>query len=345
MTFSISSNIMRIHFLHFGKSLKRFPEKYHHLFFETGSAVPEHYSYVCPLCITNSFMISKEGLHFNNDFSLDHFPPESSGGKQKILVCKKCNNEAGYLYDYILKEKLDHVSFNKKIPFSEILAKSEITDVRGWYHTAITIREDGETEISFKPNPKKVLPPLDNWLERSKLSFDWKANLTIEIPDEKKVSKALLKAAYLYCFLNFGYEFIYSANGELFRKVINGEVEYPIRIPTFWLDDNITISNGSTMPIGLCFITNPIKFRSLAVNLSLKLKTTGYQCTVTILIPNPTDMGIPDLIKVQNEIENNPGENISFVFLKNYLQENIMDAYSQTWTDLLTEYPKPINSY
>ena len=69
----------------------------------------------------------------------------------------------------------------------------------------MSIREDGETEISFKPNPKKKFPPLDNWIEESKNSFDWKANLTFGIPDDKKVSKSLLKAAYLYCFLKILY--------------------------------------------------------------------------------------------------------------------------------------------
>jgi hypothetical protein len=42
------------------------------------------------------------GLHA--EFSLDHFPPESIGGFQTLLVCKKSNNEAGKLHDFSLKQ-------------------------------------------------------------------------------------------------------------------------------------------------------------------------------------------------------------------------------------------------
>jgi hypothetical protein len=328
MEFSISTKMMSIHFSHFDQSLKCFPDKYHSLFFTNKGVIPQHFGYVCPICVTNCFMVDRDGLHYTSDFSLDHFPPESSGGKLKILVCKKCNSEAGHLYDFSLKKKLEYISFNKKIPLSTLTAKSEITDVQGWYHSAMSIREDGETEISFKPNLKKKFPLLDNWIEESKNSFDWKANLTFGIPDDKKVSKALLKAAYLYCFLNFGYEFIYSSNGEFFRKVLNGEVEYPITVPTFWLDHETKIHKDLALPVGLCFIQKPHNWQSLIINLSLTLKDTGYKCTVPILIPNPTDTDFKQLIEVQKQIENNQEQEVSFVPLKNFLRENIYDSYS-----------------
>ena len=342
MKFSISPKIMLKHFEMFDQSLKHYPEKYHSLFFAKDSFIPQHLGYVCPICITNCFMIDNESrLHYTSDFSLDHFPPENSGGKLKILVCKKCNNEAGHLYDYSLKKKLEHISFNKKIPLSSISVKSEIINVKGWYHSTMSIRKDGETEISFKPNPSKKLQPLDNWIQESKEKLNWKANLTFGIPNDKIVSKALLKAAYLYCFLNFGYEFVYSTNGIFFRNVLEGKVEYPISVPTFWLDHEIKIYGNKSIPIGLCFIQKPFNWQSLIINLSLKLEDTGYKCIVPILIPNPNDTDFTQLIKIQNLIENSHNQEISIIPLKNFLSENITDSYTQTWISVMKEFGTP----
>ncbi|MBN8786641.1 MAG: hypothetical protein J0I84_06085 [Terrimonas sp.] len=43
------------------------------------------------------------GMIANLEFSIDHLPPESVGGRYKVLTCKKCNNEAGYNEAELLK--------------------------------------------------------------------------------------------------------------------------------------------------------------------------------------------------------------------------------------------------
>src|SRR5215213_4796943 len=49
--------------------------------------------YLCPVCLQNFAWIENEQIFWNNDFDLDHFPPESVGGKNEILECKSCNSK------------------------------------------------------------------------------------------------------------------------------------------------------------------------------------------------------------------------------------------------------------
>ncbi|HUZ60103.1 MAG TPA: HNH endonuclease [Hanamia sp.] len=338
METSISQEILLIHLLHFSHSLKCYPEKYIPLIFQDNITPPLHHAYVCPLCLKKAIIVDQTGLYMTAEFSLDHFPPESSGGKLKILVCKKCNNEAGTLYDYSIKQKLQYISFDRKIPSSSLTAKSEITNVKGWYHSNLNVREDGEIEISFKPNPKKKFPLLDSWIDKSKDDLNWKANLTFRTPDDEKVSKALLKAAYLYCFINWGYEFVYSAHGELIRNVLSDSAKYPITVPSFWLDNDVKREETFTIPIGLCFIQRPMAWQSFVINLPLTSKDTGYNCTVSILIPNSTEKGIEDLIKIQKLLDSKPECEVSFVPLKNFLEEKIYDGYTKTWESVKKEF-------
>ena len=336
--FSVSLDIMRIHFVHFTESLKCFPEKYLRLIFNNDGEIPEHLAYICPLCITNCFMVGEKGIHYTNDFSLDHFPPESAGGRLKVLVCKKCNNESGHKYDFALKEKINSLSFNKKIPLSKISVKTEISNVKGRFHGEMVIREDRETEISFKPNSNKKIPPLDTWLENSKNSLDWKANLTMKIPDDSKVAKAVLKSAYLYCFINWGYDFIYSEQGNLFRQVLNSEAEYPIPSPSLWLDHEVKLHGENPIPRGLCFIQEPKELQSMVVNVPLQDRQTGYNCIATIFIPSPTSKGIDELQLIQEFISKTEECTASFVPLRNFLREKIFPPYVKTWEALVKEF-------
>src|SRR3954465_4932740 len=51
--------------------------------------------YICPLCLKNYFVNTQNGVEGNAEFSLDHVPPESAGGRYKLITCKKCNNDSG----------------------------------------------------------------------------------------------------------------------------------------------------------------------------------------------------------------------------------------------------------
>ena len=154
---------------------------------------------------------------------MDHFPPENVGGKLKAIVCKPCNSRAGHDYDYITKEFLNELGFHKRIPFSIIeIKKQTITDIVGRYSGTIGIDVTGGIEFSFKPKPNYKAPPLDKFLAENLHTPNWKAEVTVPQVDKEKVSKALLKAAYLTCYNHWGYVFIFSDTAQYIRQTLAG---------------------------------------------------------------------------------------------------------------------------
>jgi hypothetical protein len=67
---------------------------------------PVSFVYLYPLCLKHVISYDGEDLRFKEAFTLDHFPPESVGGKATVLVCNKCNSTAGADFEYSLKEWL-----------------------------------------------------------------------------------------------------------------------------------------------------------------------------------------------------------------------------------------------
>ena len=191
------------HFSLFDPSLKIYSEKFAAIM---GYIIPEnceYLSYLCPICLNEWIIIDKTGHFQSTEFTEDHFPSESVGGKSKLLVCKRCNNHAGYEYENSLTEKLEEVSFNKKIANSTVRTSSQISDVRGWHHGALSFDEEGKLFYNIKNKGKKKLPELSEWEnETNNGGKGWEMKVNVKKVDEGKLTKALLKSAYLFCFLN-----------------------------------------------------------------------------------------------------------------------------------------------
>ena len=119
---------------------------------------------------------------------------------------------------------------------------------------------------------------------------------------------------------------------------MNDSTKYPITVPSFWLDRDKKREETLKIPVGLCFIQRPIAWQSFVINLPLTSKETGYKCTVSILIPNPTENGLEDLIRIQKLLDNKPECDVSFVPLKNFLEEKIYDGYTKTWEAVKKEF-------
>jgi hypothetical protein len=211
----------------------------------------------------NGFWITDDSSLFTTgvEFSLDHLPPESVGGFEKVVVCKVCNNFAGTNYEASLKQKFEDMSFNTRTPGATAKAKSAIRNVPGRYSSKVTIRPEGQFDISFKPNPKAHVPHLDKWLAESPNDPTWTADVTMPYADETKVSRSMLKAAYLYCFTAWGYEFAFSYTGSKIRRIICYTDEYPLKNPSFWLGG--TTAPGAKLPVGVCYLFNNPELRCL----------------------------------------------------------------------------------
>lgn len=76
-------------------------------YFHDNAGNPVQYVYLCPICLKNkAAILNIEDFRSDDEFTIDHFPPQSVGGKGKILVCKTCNNTAvDYSVHYSVKEE------------------------------------------------------------------------------------------------------------------------------------------------------------------------------------------------------------------------------------------------
>lgn len=323
---------------YFSYSLKRFPDKYIPLIFDGQPKNDDYLVYLCPICLINSLVVEKSTIFTSAEFSEDHFPPQSVGGRSTVLVCKDCNNTAGNSYENSLIKKLAQVSFDKRIPGSLVKAKVVIDTVKGWRHGIVGVSDDNSTYFQLNVTKNETLPALTPEQQTTNNGGKgWKATISTFPSEHDLVKRALLKTAYLYCFFNWGYDFAFSDKGTLIRQAFLGQNAYPIEVGKFWFDDQSPIRPPYSIPKGLCFIVQPIQARSLVVNIPMRLKTNGYACVVPVLIPSPSPSGIDDLKTVQNLLESNPGMTININIVNNALLHTIVDCYQRTWDDLIKE--------
>ena len=321
----------------YSRSLSPYAENYLPLFFATMENIPVHYAYVCPICIEQGVITYTDEFvqRTATVLTLDHFPPESVGGFETVLVCSTCNNNAGSGYEYALTEKVAEMAFNSSTVFAVAKVKTQISNLQGRYSSTITVGNDGKLIISFKPNPKANTKLLDEWLDSSGQNPDWTAEVTIPVADPKKVSKALLKAAYLFCFESWGYEFVFSYTGQKIRSVLNGESEYPLENPSFWNGEMVKNGQVERLPIGVCYLLKPEAFKLFIVNIVLKDEKTGYENMVSVLIPGPDESHWNSLISIKQMLDS--GENITLTMdhvREDLLSYGITDGYAKNWNRL-----------
>ncbi|MDB5198067.1 MAG: hypothetical protein JWO92_30 [Chitinophagaceae bacterium] len=335
MNFSISDNDLKKYLFKFFGSLSQYPQNYLPLIFDYYTDVPKHLAYVCPLCLKSIFYTENIVRHFTDNFSLDHFPPKNVGGKQKMMICKKCNNTAGYSYENSLKDRVIREAYNRKINNIEVSAKTNIENVKGWLHGAVSITDTGDTVFRLTDKAKNRIPPLTmKQNETNNGGKGFKMNITISEIDKKKATKALLKTAYLYCFDYWGYEFVFSFAGKLLRDVLNDIAKYPIDIPTLWFDNKAEIHKGIQIPTGMVFIQKPKEIMSMFVNIPLSIKQNDYKCIVPIQIPNPDDIKFENMIRVQQFFYDNPSQQIFIKPMPFEFNMHYPNPYSKSWEEL-----------
>jgi len=184
---------------------------------ENGSNIV--WAYVCPLCMDSTIAIVGLQVIHNDEFDLDHYPPKSVGGTRTVLTCKPCNSNAGDSYDYTLKQVLESRNFwVRKDPDAEILTKAVYQGAKGWYHSKLK-HNDGILVHLWET--KKTPNNVQQWMAEATKQLNWKIELSFSEPSEKLVYKALLKAAYLYCFSVFGYEFAFTHIATNIRNILN----------------------------------------------------------------------------------------------------------------------------
>ena len=330
--FSFKPEILLKHFSeYFDTSLKYFPQKYLNFFLNDGDLIPNHLAYLCPLCLSNFLVALEDKIIASSDFDLDHYPQKSIGGNTKILVCKKCNNEAGHNYEFDLKKHLHLSSFTQKGLSHKVDVKSSIPNV-GIFNSQIGKNKNDKWEITLKPKENINIPLLDEWIAYSKAHTGWEFQVMVSKPNESHINKAILKSAYLYCFSHWGYEFAFSKTGDLFRMVLSDKENYPMKVMPLKFDAE-TKTTFEKIPTGICYISQPEYLRALIVNIQIKDKITGFRIIHPVFIPNPTETGIQDLKEIQKILDDRINDDITIVPLPNILKDTPI-TYSQTWYDV-----------
>lgn len=330
---TFSAEILIEHFSkYFGKSLFFYPKKYLSLFLNDG-LIPDHAAYLCPLCVTNFIVVlpNENKVLATSNFDLDHYPQQSIGGKNSILVCKTCNNEAGHDFEYDLKAHLQLLSFENHALSQKVKVKNIIPNV-GRFNGQLWKNESGNWEVILKPNESIKIRPLDELIDSMKISIGQEFQITLPLPNDTHIKKAFLKTAYLYCFAYWGYEFAFSKAGVLLRDVLSDKAEYPMNILPLKFDRK-NMSAFDKIPIGVCYISNPLVLKSFVVNIKLEDKKTGVENIYPVFIPNPTDAGIEALNDIQKTLDSQFKGDISITPLNSKLNETPL-AYSQTWQEV-----------
>jgi hypothetical protein len=291
-----------------------------------------YWGYLCPICLVHGFWTTDGKLLFGTgiEFSEDHYPPASVGGFENLVVCKTCNNAAGGKYEAELQKLLAQNAFANKIPGSSLITQYQVSNVDGRYWATLGYRNNGQPEVSFKPNAKAHTPLVDRWLERSKTDHNWSAQLMFKDADQQKINMALLKAAYLYCFSAWGYEFAFSYTAGKIRRIIFGVEKSSIDIPSFWLGGKT--APGTQLPVGVCyFFKNPL-LKCFAVNIPLTESKTKYSDLACVLIPGPSESNWNDIMAATGMLEQyGPLTfNVERV-LEHFVGPDEISGYSKCW--------------
>lgn len=317
---NITETIWKAHLATYSHTLLEYYEKYSSILSTDSKIISPYHLYVCPLCVKNYFGESRQGIVGNSKFSLDHLPPKSVGGKFKILTCKKCNNEAGE-YEAELLKLLDFGTEPDQ-KYKSILPKMTVRNKEtGDEFYAIVQMKNGKTDITFNEKAKKHNKSLRNFLDEIHSGKIKSLNLNIPSPNLDKIQKALLKSAYLACFIWWGYEFIYSKNGEMIRKVLNDEINYPTRVPTVWHNNKEEI-----LPKGVAILCKNNIRQAFIVNLELIGKRENF--TAAILIPNPSERGWNKLYELDTFAK---GKTLTEFELMTLPRTVIRNGYSIAW--------------
>lgn len=293
--------------------------------------------YLCPLCLKNKIAILDDNwLRYEEEFTLDHFPPSSVGGKDTILVCKSCNEKAGKDFDFSLKEWINFQSFDKGIPNSQVPVELILQDTKGKYKGSLIMQQ---TNVLTFDNFTHY-PLVNKWFEKVLGGQPSEQTIRFHPPNMELVFKALLKISYLYCFSIWGYDFVYSNTGLKIRKVLFENEVHPLsNCGIFFHMDNVFPPNG------LCYVYKPDHLQTFMINYKLVSKDVEFCCGISVLIPGAQSI-CWDSIKIYQPLIDEQ-DKLTFALVR--LPENTLTnsnpfPYTDTWRKRF-QMPIPNKAY
>lgn len=280
--------------------------------------------YLCPLCLKSFFYLKDNEFYENQEFTEDHFPPESVGGKQTILVCSPCNSSYGRDLDYSLKEYLSFKRFIAQKDKAPYPTKITYNGIKGKYNQNL-YWENGTLvkEVNFKKYPL-----IKNWLFDFKKA-SWDFSLKVTAPPEATIQKALLRAAYLLCFTNWGYDFAYSQTGKHIRETIEGKENHPLSNYGVFGD-----YESSNHPQGFYFNDTTIEEQAFFIFFDIKIENPEYTERTFVIIPGPDTKSWRQLNNFKSWIQNKSSEISLIELFSDSIKRKSYFGYSTAWGKL-----------
>lgn len=180
-------------------------------------------AYVCPLCTRRVLIREHDEYLRQSEFTWDHYPPKSVGGISEVLVCRPCNSDFGKDIDYSLKAYLQYIRFIGKEDGVPYPIKARFEGIQGSY----LFQAYWKNQTLIQTANFKKYPLVHSWFnDKSRPGAHIHYQFTA--PPASDIQRALLKTAYLICFENWGYEFVFSHTGYKMRGAMLGTEEHPL---------------------------------------------------------------------------------------------------------------------
>ena len=262
-----------------GKS--KFAQKYSHSYFIANS---KKNIYACPLCF-DEYQVTEA-----NVLTWDHFPPQSVGGTQKVLVCEQCRRK----WDRIDAE-LD--KFKKKEEFireypNHCAAKMKLEIAPGLVYRNALKYSDSTMEIKPRLSGDDATNRFSKVISNIYQNKIWNGQKGIIELDrnflynQDKIRMAIIKAAYLASFFTFGYPYILSEAISTIRQGLSELNEQHLRFP-------VTFSPGCNANekcyVRFSYIYNPEPLKGLGI----EIFTSIIQVRWFLIFPIPHIKKIP----------------------------------------------------
>ncbi|AMR29542.1 hypothetical protein A0257_22220 [Hymenobacter psoromatis] len=202
--------------------------------FLKGTTLKYPYTYICPICLGQ---FSEQDLDPGspNMLTIEHAPPEASGGHGVALTCKRCNSIAGHEIDFHLTERLREADSRKFLPNTNMQVRA--TNRGLTVQATINIGADGTVKMTHSAKNNHFVK-VEEFAEAVNPTDNAEVNIEFgKIRTEfHRFEIGLLKTAYILAFAKFGYSFLLDGVYNVVREQLLSPAEaiYP---QGFWTKD------------------------------------------------------------------------------------------------------------
>lgn len=183
--------------------------------------------YACPLCL-HRFPRSALDPKSEVQLTAEHCILEGLGDDIFVLTCKRCNDRAGHQIDHHLHKLVEMEAFARgqgkpkriRLKHGDDFVTAEMR--RTPERTDLTVLERRSDPRQIAGLQQKGVPKKAGDMTIRFGSRDW--------PEERRACVAMLKAAYLLAFKNFGYSYILSPSMHevmlaILQQIMNPEMD------------------------------------------------------------------------------------------------------------------------